>query len=88
MDGVDMEMPAAMADVVHLAWIGVDAGDPIAAHGVVIPAPLPQLVADVEILIGEVVAVVVGGQRRLAGGAGAAVEYPVTTFQATRPLVR
>ena len=57
---------AVVVDGVHPGRIGVDPGLPVGHDGVVVPAPLPQLVADLEVLVGQVVAGVVGRESVVA----------------------
>ena len=60
---------ALVPDAVHLGRIGEDAARAIAQRRVVVPAPLPELVDDLHIFVGDVVAVVVRGLLVLAGAA-------------------
>ena len=53
---------AVMVDGVDLRGVGVDAASGVAQHGVILPASLPQLVGDLQILLGARVALVVGRQ--------------------------
>ncbi len=50
---------ADVVDVAHLRGIGVDPVVPVLDHRVVVPGPLPQLVEHVQVLVGDLVAVVV-----------------------------
>src|ERR1044072_4023457 len=55
-----------MIDRMDLFRMGENAGFAVAHDGVVLPASLPELVADLEIFVGEVIAVVMVGLRGLA----------------------
>ena len=58
----------------NLRRIGEDAARAVAQHGVVLPAPLPELVDHLHIFVGDLVAVVMRGLLVLAGAARGAVE--------------
>ncbi len=73
-DPGDLEELALVGDPVDLRGVGEDPGGAVADDGVVLPAALPELVTDLEVLVGDVVAVVVGHLGGLAEVAGAAVE--------------
>ncbi len=60
------EILALVVDVVHAAGVDVHAVLPVVHDGVVLPGALPQLVADLEVLRGDVVPLVV---RTLLAGA-------------------
>ena len=67
------EVLALVLDRVDLGRIGVDPALHVLHDGVVLPGALPQLVADVEELLGELVALVVldlRGQALVLGGRG------------------
>ena len=55
----DAVVLADVVDVAHLAGVAVDAELPVRDDGVVVPGSLPQLVDDVEELVGDLVAAVV-----------------------------
>jgi len=57
-----VEVLPHVIDGMDLGRVGVDAALRIAQHGVVFPTALPQLVDHVEILIGQVVALLMGRQ--------------------------
>src|ERR1700758_3948861 len=59
MASVNPKVLTLMMDVVNFGRIGVDLLPPIFQHRVIFPARLPQLVADLEVFVGEVVALVV-----------------------------
>ncbi len=63
-----------MADRVHLGRIGEDAAGLVAPHGVVFPALLPELVDDVQVFVGQVVALVMRQLLRQAEIARGAVQ--------------
>ena len=66
------EILALVVDVVHAAGIDVHPGLPVDDDGVVLPRSLPQLVADLEVLRGDVVPLVVRNLlpgTEVAGGA-------------------
>src|SRR6202167_4648244 len=73
-DAGHLEVPAFMADRVDLVRIGKHAPSPIAQHRAVLPASFPRLVADLHILVGDVVAVVVCALPAKANILGAAIE--------------
>ncbi len=80
-----------MADRVDLRRIGIDPGRAVAAHGVVVPARLPELVEEVEVVVGTVVAAVVLREAVLADRPGGAVEiarHDVPADAATREVVQ
>ncbi len=62
----DVEVLADVVDVVDLGRVGVDAVGGVLDDGVVVPAALEQLVDDVEVLVGPLVALVVGRQAAVA----------------------
>jgi hypothetical protein len=55
-------VPAAVPDVVDLRRIGVDSGLAVPDDGTVFPAPFQQLVEDLQVFVGHVVAFVVRRQ--------------------------
>ena len=59
-----------VADRVDLRRIGIDPGRAVSAHGVVVPARLPELVEEVEVVVGAVVAAVVLREAVLADRPG------------------
>ena len=72
MDAGDLEELAVVVDPVDLRGVGEDAGGAVAEHRVVLPTALPELVTDLEVLVGDVVAVVVVQLVGLADVVGAA----------------
>src|SRR6202042_1504402 len=58
-DARDLEIPAVMSDRMDLGRIGEDTASAVAKNRVFLPASFPQLVADLHIFVGDVVAVVV-----------------------------
>ena len=74
MNGVEPVIVALVLDAMHLRRIGEDAARAIAQHRVVLPASFPELVDQLHIFVGDVVAVVMRGLLVLAGAAGGAVE--------------
>src|ERR1700712_2590479 len=68
------EMLARMVDRVNFFRMREDAGLAVANDGAVFPAPFPKLVANLEIFLGEVIAIVVLGLGGLADVERAAVE--------------
>jgi hypothetical protein len=55
----DLVVAAGVVDVVHLGRVGVDPALAVLHDGVVLPGALPQLVEDLQVLVGDLVAVVV-----------------------------
>ena len=53
-----------VVDVVDLRWIGVDAARRVVDHGALIPGAFPEFVDDVDILVGPLVAFLVGKVAR------------------------
>src|SRR5581483_1809104 len=74
MVAVAAEVAALMMDRAHPGGIGVDAARAIFHHRVVPPTALPQLVADLDVLFGNVIALVMRQQLGLAEAARGAVE--------------
>jgi hypothetical protein len=74
MDARNPVVAPLVGDRAHLGRIGENPPVAVAQHGVVGPASLPQLVAHLQIFVGDVVAVVVAGLAGKADVAGAAVE--------------
>src|SRR3984957_5578696 len=58
MDARDLEIAALMADGMDLCRIGEDAPSAVAEHRIVLPTSFPQLVADLHIFVGDVVAII------------------------------
>ena len=67
------EVAAVVVDVVDAGGVDVDPPLGVADDGVVVPGVLPELVADLEVLGGHVVALVMGGLLAGAEVAGSAV---------------
>ena len=86
MDRVEAIVGALMGDAMHLRRIGEDAARAIADRGVVLPASFPELVDDLHIFVGDVVAVVMRGLLVLAGAARGAVEIAGDDVPADPPL--
>ena len=59
MDARHLEVATVVADRMDLRRIGEDAAGAVAENSIVLPASFPQLVADLHIFVGDVVAVVV-----------------------------
>jgi hypothetical protein len=59
MDAGHLVVAPGMVDRMYLGRIGVDAARLVVDDGVVVPALFPQLVDDVEVFVGQVVALVV-----------------------------
>jgi len=57
---VHLEVFSVVMDIPHFSGIGVDAALPVLEDGLVLPAGLPQLITNFEILVGDVVPFVVG----------------------------
>src|ERR1700689_5445530 len=73
-DAGHLEVPAFMADRMDLVRIGEDAPGAVAQHRAVLPASFPQLVADLHIFVGDVIAVVVRALASEANVLRSAVE--------------
>ena len=59
---VELEVLAVDGAIaMHLRGIGEDAARAVAHHGVVLPAAFPELVDDLHVFVGDVVAVVMRG---------------------------
>ena len=74
MNRIEPVMIALMRDRMHLRRVGEDAARTVAQDGGVFPAALPELVDQLHIFIGDLVAVVMRGLLVLAGAARGAVE--------------
>lgn len=74
MDARHVEMLAGMADRMNLVGMSEDAGFAVADDSPILPAALPQLVANLEIFLGKIVAIVMFRLGRLADIECAAVE--------------
>src|ERR1700753_4167372 len=74
MDGVETIVLAVMDDTLNFAWIGEDPRVTVAAHRVIRPACLPELVDEFHIFFGNIVAIVMRRLPSLAGGLGCTVE--------------
>ncbi len=87
---LDLIPLADMVDAVDLVVVGVDSGLTILQQRVVIPAALPQLVGDVDVLVGPCVACVVRGEpleSEVAAGVGQVVGDDVPRDTALRRVV-
>ena len=62
MGALDLVVVAGMVDSMNLGRVGVDAARGVAEHRVLLPASLPELVGDLQVLFGAGVALVVGRQ--------------------------
>ena len=87
-NGVDPVIVALMPDAMHLGRIGEDAARAVAQRRVVFPASFPELVDDLHIFVGDVVAIVMRGLLVLAGAARGAVEIAGHDVPADPPSVR
>src|SRR5437879_4201013 len=74
MDSVERIVLAIMLDAVNTRRLGEDAARLVALYGVVFPAAFPQLVDDLHVFFGDIVAVVMGVLAGLAHALGGAVE--------------
>ncbi len=74
MDRVEPVVGALVLHTVHLRRIGEDAARDVADRGVVLPAAFPELVDQLHIFVGELVAVVMRGLLVLAGAARRRIE--------------
>lgn len=71
---VDAVVRALMIDAMNFCGVGKDAALAVPQHGVVLPAAFPELVDDLHVFVGDLVAVVVPGLLVLAGAARGTVE--------------
>ncbi|MCY1302354.1 hypothetical protein D9M70_520050 [compost metagenome] len=86
MDAGDGEVAAAVIDRVHLVGMGEDAGCTVADDGTVLPAAFPELVADLQIFLCEIIAVVMARLLRLADIEGATVQVGGDDVPADAPF--
>src|SRR5689334_994906 len=73
MNGVETVVLALVLDAVNFRRIGEDAASAIAHRRIILPASFPQLVDDLHIFIGNVVAVIMRRLLVFTGGFGGAV---------------
>jgi hypothetical protein len=73
-DRIDPVELSVVLDAVDLRRIGEDAMLPVALDGALFPAALPQLVDDIHVFFGDVIALVVAGLHAEPHPGGGAVE--------------
>ena len=83
--GIELVLLARVVHAVDSCGIGIDAIRAIAQHRAVFPAALPQLVDQLHVFVGQVVAVVVRGLAGQAGGMRRAVEVAGDDIPADAP---
>src|SRR5262245_58025977 len=81
-----LEILALVLDLVDLCRIGKDPFVAIADNGTFFPAPFEELVENLDILLGDLVAVVVAAKTTLADILGAALEIGRDDIPADAPL--
>ncbi|SAL87917.1 hypothetical protein AWB67_07500 [Caballeronia terrestris] len=85
MDALHPEILALVIDAMHLRGIGEHAGGRVAHARAVLPAAFPELVDDVHVLVGDVVALVARGDLVLAEHLHAALGEPRDDVPADAP---
>ena len=88
MDARDLEIAALVADRMDLRRIGEDAPGAVAKNRIILPASFPQLVADLQIFVGDVVAIIVRALAAKADILRAAIEIGGDDVPAGAPFVR